>query len=95
MLIIIIGLLINVSKSLNWFSYRPETPPNTPQHAQAAARQNECNNCVLDSPQRHRTPQIEPLRFNGNISVPPAPLNPVIGDDPFALPVGSIHFNRQ
>ena len=69
------------------FSYRPKTPPNTPQYAQAAAS-------VSDSPQRHSTPQIEPLRFNGNISVSPA-LNPVIGNDPFALPVGSIYFNGQ
>ena len=42
----------------------------------------------MDSPQRHRQPYIEPLRFGGNILIPPPPVNPIIGDDPFALPIG-------
>ena len=49
----------------------------------------------MDSPQRHRQPYIEPLRFGGNIPIPPLPVNPMVGDDPFALPIGPVHFNGQ
>ena len=72
------------------YEYRPETPPNTPQRAQAAARQNERDNRNLDSPQHRRVPQhanppqIAPLQFN-NIPIPQAPLLPD-PDDPFAPP---------
>jgi hypothetical protein len=84
------------------FEYRAETPPNTPQRARAAARQNERENRTLDSPQRHRTPhqplhpQIEPLQFhNAPIpQIPPLPQNPIPLDDPFAQPA-PVHFNGQ
>ena len=75
---------------LIYMKYGPETPPNTPQHAQAAAHQNEHDNCNLDSPQhchipQHANPpQIPPLHFN-NIPIPQAPLLPD-PDDPFAPP---------
>ena len=74
---------------LIYMKYRPETPPNTPQHAQAAAHQTECDNHNLDSPQHCHTshadpPQIPPLQFN-NIPIPQAPLLPD-PDDPFAPP---------
>jgi len=79
---------------LNLDYNRPETPPNTPQRAQAAARQNERNNRILDSPQQHRIPHnpglihVEPLHFN-HIPIPLPPGNQVVPDDPddpFALP---------
>ena len=68
-----------------------ETPPNTPQRARAAARQNERTNRNLDTPQHRRTPQnpgspqIAPLQFN--IPIPPGPpalANAPIPEDPFA-----------
>ena len=34
-----------------YLKYRPETPPNTPQRARAAARQNEHDQRNLDSPE--------------------------------------------
>ena len=83
--------------------YRPETPPNTPQWARAAARQNEHNNRTLDSPQHHRAPHqpvqphIEPLHFN-DVPMPHLGGNPIVPDDPFALPgpiPGPAHFNGQ
>jgi hypothetical protein len=68
-----------------------ETPPNTPQRARAAARQNERTNRNLDSPEHRRTPDhpdhppIAPLQFNIPIPQPvPFPRNAVIPDDPFA-----------
>src|SRR5277367_767444 len=68
-----------------------ETPPNTPQRARAAARQNERSNRNMDTPQHRRTPQnpgpppIAPLQFDIPIPpVPPVPANAVIPDDPFA-----------
>jgi hypothetical protein len=79
--------------NLNYL-YRAETPPNTPQRAHAAARQNERNNRNLDSPEQRRIPQqpvfpqIAPLHF-GNVAIPPAPPLPgnvIVPDDPFALP---------
>ena len=45
----------------------------------------------MDSPQQHRTHQIEPLRF-GDVSIPPPPPHPVMGDDPFALPPVHVSF---
>ena len=74
---------------LIYMKYRPETPPNTPRCAQAAACQTESDNCNLDSPQHRHTPhanppQIPPLQFN-NIPIPQAPLLPD-PDDPFAPP---------
>src|SRR6202522_4538271 len=86
------------------FMYRPETPPNTPQRAQAAARQLECNTRTLDSPQHHPIPHqpvpplIQPLQYN-NVPIPQMPLLPangIIPDDPFALPApvpGPVHLN--
>jgi hypothetical protein len=78
---------------LIYLKYRPETPPNTPQRARAAARQNERDNRNLDSPQHRRTPhqanppQIAPLQYNLPISQPlPLPGNSIIPDDPFAAP---------
>ena len=77
-----------------YFNCRPETPPNTPQRARAAARQNERDNRNLDSPQHRRTPhhagppQIPPLQYN-NLTIPqalPFPGNAIIPDDPFAPP---------
>jgi hypothetical protein len=84
-------------------SYRPETPPNTPQQAHAAARQNECENCHLDSPQHCQTPHhsgaplIPPLQFN-DVHIPPAPPVPgngIISDDPFGPPPAPVQFNGQ
>ena len=84
--------------------YRPETPPNTPQRAQAAARQLERNTRTLDSPQHHPIPHqpvpplIQPLQYN-NVPIPQMPLLPpngIIQDDPFALPApvpGPVHLN--
>ena len=37
--------------------YRPQTPPNSPQRAQAALRQQERHNRILGSPEHHRAPQ--------------------------------------
>ena len=45
---------------LIYMKYRPKTPPNTPQHAQAAARQTDCDNHNLDSPQHRCTPHANP-----------------------------------
>jgi hypothetical protein len=87
-----------------YFMYRPETPPNTPQRAQAAARQLERNTRTLDSPQHHPIPHqpvppvIQPLHYN-NVPMPHMPLLPangIIPDDPFALPApvpGPVHLN--
>lgn len=86
-----------------YLKYRPETPPNTPQRARAAARQNERDNRDLDSPQHRRTPhhadapQIPRLQYN-NPPLPQAPLfpgNAIIPDDPFAPPSAPVHFNGQ
>ena len=73
---------------------RPETPPNTPQRARAAARQLERDNRILDSPQRHRTP-VPPLLFN-NAPLPLPLPNIIIPDDPFGpAPQVPVHFNGQ
>ena len=66
-----------------------ETPPNTPQRARAAARQNERTNRNMDTPQHRRTPgpapPIAPLQFDIPIPpAPPVPANAPIPDDPFA-----------
>ena len=77
--------------------YRPETPPNTPQGARAAAHQNEHDNRNLDSPEHHcihnnpYPPQIPPLQYN--LPIPQAPPLPGNADDPFALPPAPVHFN--
>jgi hypothetical protein len=86
-------LLINLK-------YRPETPPNTPQRARSAARQNERDNRNLDSPEHRRTPhhsgpaQIPPLQ----LPIPPAPPvpgNAIVPDDPFGPPLAPIQFNGR
>jgi hypothetical protein len=41
------------------FTYRDETPPNTPQRARIVAQQNERDNRFLDSPQHHRLPHAQ------------------------------------
>ena len=53
-----------------YLKYRPETPPNTPQCARAAAHQNECDQHNLASPERHHIlhnadspPHIPPLQL--------------------------------
>ena len=79
---------------MTYFRLRPETPPNTPQRARIAAQQHERNNRILDSPQRHRTPHIAPLRFN-NAPLPLPLPNTNIPDDPFAPAPGPVHFNGQ
>jgi hypothetical protein len=40
--------------------YRDQTPPSTPQRVQEAARQNERDQRVLDSPEQRRIPQDPP-----------------------------------
>jgi hypothetical protein len=72
--------------------YRPETPPNTPQRARAAARQNERDQRNLDSPEQRQiphnanpSPYIPPL----NLPIPQPPLfaeNMPLLDDPFGPP---------
>ena len=85
---------------MNFYYYRDQTPPNTPQRVRTAARQSERDNRTLDSPEHRRIPNqpihphIEPLQFN-NIpvpQVPPPPINPIPLDDPFAQPA-PINFN--
>jgi hypothetical protein len=80
--------------------YRPETPPNTPQRARSAARQNERENRNLDSPEHRRTPhhsgpaQIPPLQ----LPIPPAPPvpgNATVPDDPFGPPPAPIQFDGR
>ena len=71
---------------LFYMKYRPETPPNTPQCAWAAACQNEHDNPNLDSPQhccisQHADPPQIPLLQLNNIPIPQAPLLPD-PDDP-------------
>lgn len=78
--------------SVYLFENRPETPPNTPQRAQAAARQNERDNRNIDSPELRRIPHnagppphIPPI----NLPIPhplPIPENLMIPDDPFGPP---------
>ena len=66
-----------------------------PQRACAAACQNKCNTCTLNSPQHHHAPhqvfwpQIPPLCFN-NLSQ-----NAIPPDDPFAQHAqpGPVEFN--
>jgi hypothetical protein len=77
---------------LIYLKYRPETPPNTPQWACAAAHQNKQDNCNLDSPQHHciphqaDPPHIAPLQYN-YLLLPLSPAVPgIIVDDPFGLP---------
>ena len=81
-----------------------KTPPNTPQCAHTAARQNKQNGRILDSPEhRHPPPphlpvhpQIAPLHSH-NIHMPPVqppPKNSIVVDDPFGPPV-PVHFNGQ
>ena len=75
-----------------YVKYRPETPPNTPQRARAAARQNERDHRHLDSPEHRRIPHnadppphIPPL----NLPIPqppPFPENMANLDDPFGPP---------
>ena len=74
---------------------RPETPPNTPQRACAAARQNEQDNRNLDSPEHHwiphhtEPPLIPPLLLPIP-QPPPVDGNPIIPDDPFGPPVQNV-----
>ena len=77
---------------------RPETPPNTPQWAHAAACQNEQDNCNLDSPEHRRIPHhtdpplIPPLLLPIP-QPPPVAGNPIIPDDPFGPPVQNVSIN--
>ena len=84
-----------------YLKYGPETPPNTPQRARAAARQNECDQHNLDSPEHCRIPH--------NADSPPPPLQlpipllqlpipqplpiPENADDPFGPPVQNVSIN--
>jgi hypothetical protein len=97
------NLLYDMMIIFIYLKCRPETPPNTPQRARAAARQNERDNRNLDSPQHRRIPhhadppQIPPLQYN-NLPIPqplPFPGNTVVPDDPFALPPPPVHLNGQ
>jgi hypothetical protein len=82
---------------------RSETPPNTPQRARAAARQNERDNRNLNSPQHRRIPQPGPSHIPPlQLPIPPLQLPnpqplPVPGnadaDDPFGPPVQNISIN--
>jgi hypothetical protein len=81
--------------------YRSETPPNTPQRARAASRQNERDNRNMDSPQHRRTPHhlgpapIPPLQYNNLPNPQPLllPRNPIIADDPFGPPALNVSLN--
>jgi hypothetical protein len=97
-------LLIKYS---NWFFVidliRDQTPPNTPQRARAATRQNERNSRNLDSPEQRRIPQnpvfpqIAPIHFD-NVPIPqlpPVPVNAIVPDDPFALPPAPVYLNGR
>ena len=72
--------------------YRPETPPNTPQQARAAAHQNECDNCNLDSQEHCCVPHhANPPPFIPPLILPipqplPLPENMAIPDDPSLPP---------
>ena len=72
--------------------YRPETPPNTPQRAQAAAHQNKCDNRNLDSPEHcwipHNAnlPPLSPPLILPSLQHLPLPENMAILDDPFGPP---------
>ena len=87
-------MFVEIVVHFTYFRLRPETPPNTPQRARIAAQQHERTNRILDSPQRHRTPHIAPLRFN-NAPLPLPLPNTNIPDDPFAPAPGPVHFNGQ
>lgn len=73
---------------------RPETPPNTPQHACIAAQQFEHDGHIFNSPEFHcvpapaQVPQIEPIQFNNPRLPLPLPLQPIHqpNHDPFAAP---------
>ena len=79
---------------------RPETPPNTPQRAQIAARHAERNRRVLDSPEHHHLPnavvnQIPPPRLYLANVPQPLPGIPNHNADPFAAPGQSAIYNGQ
>ena len=86
-----------------YLKYRPETPPNTPQRARAAAHQNECDQHNLDSPEHchipHNAdspPHIPPLQLPIHpLQLPiPQPLPiPENADDPFGPPVQNVSIN--
>ena len=76
-----------------YLKYRPETPPNTPQRARAAAHQNECDQHNLDSPEHcciphdaDSPPHIPPPQLPilpSQLPIPqPLPI-PENADDPF------------
>ena len=85
-------LFLNVLYIFFDLKYRSETPPNTPQQARAAARQNERDNRNLDSPEHRCVPHHpNPPPFIPPLILPipqplPLPENMAIPDDPFALP---------
>jgi hypothetical protein len=72
--------------------YRPDTPPNTPEHARNYFQNQERMNRVLESPEARRTPCpaiqypiIPQLNFGPAVNVPIAHHVPV-PEDPFQIP---------
>jgi hypothetical protein len=85
-------LFLGCLSILFYLKYRPETPPNTPQRACAAAHQNEHDQRNLDSPEQcwiphnaNPPPYIPPF----NLPIPQPPLfaeNMALLDNPFGPP---------
>jgi len=74
---------------INFWRYRNQTPPTTPQRVRSSAQQDERDQRFLDSPVRHRTPHHVRMAQLG-AAVPPIPA-PVFVAPPVVPPPAPLY----